>query len=181
MDGFNQEPDFCIDNNGVIHCVWVHVYNSNFSKIFYSISYDDGLTWTTSENISLNEGERLSKPHIVCDSENNLHLTYDYNVYNVGETHIFYKKYDGANWSEPFVVSENMPGSRANKLVIDNNDRIYCFWYRSINNGTTFYKYLENNTWSDYFIPYDNNDFMAFNNCAVDNNNNSSLDWNTWL
>ncbi|HDO06436.1 MAG TPA: T9SS type A sorting domain-containing protein, partial [Bacteroidetes bacterium] len=176
MGGFNQLPDYCFDDNGVIHCVWVHVYETNFSKIFYSKSYDDGLTWTTGEDISLNEEKRLSQPHIVCDSENNIHLTYDYDTGNYLETLVYYKKFNGTNWSESFVVSENMPESHANKLVIDNNDRIYCFWFRILyNNGTTFYRYMENGEWSDIFIPYDNNDYFPFLNCDVDSDNN--LHW----
>lgn len=175
ISGENQLPDFCIDKEGVIHCIWVHVYNTDFSKIYYSRSDDDGLSWTTAENISLNTDKRLSKPHIVCDSDNNLHITYDYDTFNYLETLVYYKKFDGISWSDPSVVSENMPESHANKLLIDNNNRVYCFWYRSNNNGTTYYRYLENDIWSDYFIPYNNNDYLGFVNCAIGNNNN--LHW----
>ena len=172
MGGFNQVPDFCFDNNGIIHCVWVHVYESNFSKIFYNRSYDDGLTWTTPEDISLNDEKRIGNPHILCDLDNNLHLTYDFDTGNYLETLIYYKKFDGISWSEPIVVSENMPASHANKLVIDNNDRIYCFWYRSINNGTTFYRYLENGNWSEIFCPYPGNFYLALVEIICDDFNN---------
>jgi len=176
MFGFNQVSDFCIDNNSVIHCVWSHVYETNYSKIYYSKSFDDGLTWTLAEDISLNEEKRLSQPHIVCDSENNIHLTYDFNVGNPYQTLVYYKMYNGTTWSEPFTVSENMPESHHNILIIDNNDRIYCKWHRSLyNNGTAFYRYFENGEWSEIFIPYDNNDFLAFISCVVDTNNN--LHW----
>jgi hypothetical protein len=127
------------------------------------------------QDISLNEEKRLANPHIVCDSENHLHLTYDYDVGNYLESFIHYKKFNGTNWGVPMIVSSGMPESHGNKLVVDNNDRIYCFWYRSINNGTTFYRFLENGFWSDFFIPYDNNDYFAFVNCAVDPDNN--LHW----
>lgn len=175
MSGLNQDPDFCIDNNGVIHCVWVFVYESNFSKIFYCRSFDDGLTWTTADDVSLNTEKRIHNPHIVCDSENNIYLTYDFDTGNYFETLIFYKKFDGITWSEPFVVSEDMPESHANKLVIDNNNRVYCVWFRILYNETTFYRYLENDVWSDIFIPYDNNDYFTFLNCSVDSSNN--LHW----
>jgi hypothetical protein len=176
MGGFNQLPDYCFDNNGVIHCVWVHIYETNYSKIFYCKSYDDGLTWTTPEDISLNIEKRVSDPHIVCDSQNNLHLTYDYDIGNYLQSLVYYKKFDGTSWSIPIVVSENMPESHENYLVIDNADRIYCFWFRILyNNGTTFYRYLENDVWSDIFIPYDNSDYFPFLNCAVDSQNN--LHW----
>ena len=176
MDGFNQLPDFCFDNNGVIHCVWAHVYESNFSKIFYCKSFDDGLTWTTAEDISLNTEKRIYNPHVVCDSENNIHLTYDYNVGNPYQTLVYYKINIGITWSEPFTISENMPESHNNKLIIDNYNRVYCFWHRSLyNNGTTFYRYYENGNWSEIFIPYDNNDYLGFVDAVIDTNNN--LHW----
>ncbi len=175
MEGFNQDSDFCYDNSGAIHCVWIHVYELNYSKVFYSKSCDDGITWSIAQNISFNNEKRISQPHIVCDSENNLHLTYDYDVGNYYESLVYYKKYNGTNWSEAVIVSESMPGSRANKLVIDHNDRIYCVWFLDINNGTALYRYLENSEWSSIFIPYDNNDYLAFVSCAIDTNNN--LHW----
>ncbi len=175
IEGFNLTPDFCIDNNGVIHCVWQHYYELNYSKIFYSKSIDDGLTWSSAEDISLNTEKRLFNPHIIYDSENNLHVTYDYDIGNSSETMIFYRKYNGINWSEAFIISENWPGSRANKLVIDHNNRLYCTWFLDYNNGTSFYRYLENNEWSDVIIPYDNSDYHAFVNCVVDSDNN--LHW----
>lgn len=176
MGGLNLTPDFCIDNNGVIHCVWQHFYETNFSKIFYNKSYNDGTSWTTAEDISLNNEKRLSQPHIVCDLENNLHITFDYNIGNPYQTLVYYKMYDGVFWSEPFTISENMPEAHNNKLIIDNYNRVYCFWHRSLyNNGTTFYRYYENGNWSEIFIPYDNNGYLGFANCAIDTNNN--LHW----
>lgn len=172
MGGFNRMPDLCFDNNGVIHCVWTHIYETNFSKIFYNRSYDDGLTWTIAEDISLNEEKRIANPHIVCDSVNNIHLTYDFNTGNYYETLVYYKKFDGTSWSEPIVVSKNMPGSYANKLLINNNEKIYCFWYRGINNGTTFYRYLENEIWSETFCPYPGNFYFALVEIMCDEFNN---------
>ena len=175
MEGFNYEPDITVDRNGNFHCVWVFVVEANYSKIYYSRSSDEGQTWSLPQDISSNEEKRLANPHIVCDSENHLHLTYDYDIGNYLESLVYYKKFNGTNWSVPMIVSSGMPESHGNKLVIDNNDRIYCFWYRSINNGTTFYRFLENGFWSDFFIPYDNNDYFAFVDYVVDPDNN--LHW----
>lgn len=175
MDGTDNQPDITVDHNGKYHCVWAHKIEENYWKIYYSKSLDGGLTWFTPEDISLNDEKWLSSPHIVADSENNLHVTYDFNVGNPYETLVYYKMFDGTNWSEPFVVSENMPESHANKLVIDNNDRVYCVWFRILYNETTFYRYLENDVWSDIFIPYDNNDYFTFLSCSIDSSNN--LHW----
>lgn len=65
-----------------------------------------------------------------------------------------------------------MPGSYANKLLINNNEKIYCFWYRGINNGTTFYRYLENNIWSETICPYPGNFYLGIAEIKCDDFNN---------
>ncbi|NPD86705.1 exo-alpha-sialidase, partial [Lentimicrobium sp. L6] len=100
--GWYLDPEFCIDHEGVIHCVWQNVYNTDYSQIFYSNSHDNGLTWSDAINISQNSEYRVSSPHIVCDSENNLHLSYDYNSNSVTAIQIYYQMYNGENWSDPF-------------------------------------------------------------------------------
>jgi hypothetical protein len=32
--GYNDDPDFCIDHDGTIHCVWTHRITDRFYKIF---------------------------------------------------------------------------------------------------------------------------------------------------
>jgi phosphatidate phosphatase PAH1 len=80
LDGTNRNPDFCIDNEGTLHCVWSYKIETNFYVIYYSKSNDYGLSWSTPENISQNTSLWMENPHIVSDSHNNLHLTYDYNT-----------------------------------------------------------------------------------------------------
>ncbi|NPD47835.1 sialidase family protein, partial [Lentimicrobium sp. S6] len=173
--GWYLDPEFCIDHEGVIHCVWQDVYEQFYSQIFYSNSHDNGLTWSDAINVSQNSEYRVSDPHIVCDSENNLHLSYDYNSSSVTSIQIYYQMYNGENWSDPFELTPDTLLSYHNKLLIDHNDRVYCFWYRWDNNGTSFYRYYESETWSDIIIPYDNNEFHAFMNSVVDSDNN--LHW----
>ncbi|NPD87074.1 exo-alpha-sialidase, partial [Lentimicrobium sp. L6] len=100
--GWYLDPEFCIDHEGVIHCVWQDVYEQFYSQIFYSNSHDNGLTWSDAINVSQNSEYRVSDPHIVCDSENNLHLSYDYNSSSVTSIQIYYQMYNGENWSDPF-------------------------------------------------------------------------------
>lgn len=94
MGGLNVSPNFCIDNNGNIHCVWEHTFNQNHSAIFYSWSNDNGNNWSVAENISQNDEKRAIRPHIVHDSQNNLHLTYDYDVISTSIVQIHYRKYN---------------------------------------------------------------------------------------
>ncbi|NPD48235.1 MULTISPECIES: T9SS type A sorting domain-containing protein [unclassified Lentimicrobium] len=171
LQGVNNNSDFCIDNLGIIHCVWSYKVESNYKHIYYSKSTDDGQTWSTPENVSQNTSLWMENPHIVADSENNLHLTYDYDVINPGGTLIVYRKYEDNMWSSYDTVSIAWTGARHNRLVIDHNDKLYCFWFHDFQNGTTFYRVLENGVWGEIQIPYNNNDSYYLERAVVDNTN----------
>ncbi len=170
MLGYNDNPDFCIDTSGIIHCVWSHEIATNYRKIYYSKSEDEGETWTEPEDVSLNTYLWMAEPHLAIDTENNLHLSYDYNAYYPDNMHVLFRKFNDTNWSEPDTITTGMPGSDHNKIVIDNNDRIYVFWYKP---EKIYYRYFENNTWSEIFCPYnDSNDLYFLAKVVSDNSNN---------
>jgi hypothetical protein len=69
--------------------------------------------------------------------------------------------YDGHQWGEPILVSEGMPGSDYNKVVVDNDDRVFVFW--AYGSQFMYYRYSDNFTWSDFYCPYcDSTDIFAF-------------------
>ncbi|MCD4697701.1 MAG: T9SS type A sorting domain-containing protein [Bacteroidales bacterium] len=152
MPGYDNQPDLCIDKTGTLHCVFTHKLESNWRKIYYSKSTDDGQTWTTPEDISLNNELSLMEPHIVSDTNNHLYVTYDYNTGNPALTMIYLKTFNGTQWSEPFIVSEGMYNSDYNDTYIDNNNRLYVFWLYE--NQLMYYKYFENGVWSEAVCPY---------------------------
>jgi len=78
-DGYNMSPDIIVDSDGIIHVVWSYKVDDNYWKIFYSYSNDDGSTWSVAYDLLQNTHLWMSQPHIACDSENNLFVTYDYN------------------------------------------------------------------------------------------------------
>ena len=170
LSGLDNQPDLCIDKNGNLHCVFTHKLDNNWRKIYYSKSTNDGATWTTPEDISLNPDTSLMNPHIVADTNNILYVTYDYNTMNPAALLIKLKYFDGNQWSEAFTVSEAMYGSEYNKLFMDHNSRIYVFWIFQTNK--TYYRYFENNTWSEIIYPYPGNFNLIFGSAVIDNNNN---------
>jgi hypothetical protein len=170
MPGLDNQPDLCIDKNGTLHCVFTHKLGQNWRKIYYSKSTNDGLSWTTPEDISLNPNTSLMNPHIIADTNNKLYVTYDYNTGNPAMTLIYLKTFDGNQWSDPFVVSEGMYNSDYNEIYIDNNNRLYVFW--GFQNHLTYYRYYENFVWSDTICPYPGNHLFGINPAVIDNNNN---------
>lgn len=169
MEGMDNQPDIAVDHNGNFHCVWMHNIEQNYSKVYYSKSIDGGFTWSIPADISLNSEKWVSDPHIVCDTGNNLHVTYDFDVGNYMETMIYYKTFDGINWGEPKIVSENMEGSYRSKITIDKNNRVYIFWYRAGLYGYTYYRYFDNGYWSDIICPF--NYYMVVIKPVADSNN----------
>ncbi len=163
--------DFTIDNNGIIHCVWNLKYNSNYGVIFYSYSEDDGNSWFEPISISQNVSNYCTSPYIIHDSQNNLYVGYDLNNYdpppNWGSWSCLAIK-DSSGWGQPFTISEGI----STRLAVDNNDRVYVFWFMGApHNGEFYYQYLEDEIWSGVFCPYDNDELTGINEIAVDENN----------
>lgn len=152
-------PDICIDNFGVLHSVWTEKINDNFYKIYYSKSQDRGTTWSQPEDVLQNTGLWMANPHIAADANNNLYLTFDYNSYYPENTYVHFCVNNGNGWSQPYTVSTDMPGSNHNRIVIDNNNRIYVFWFK---NNKIYYRYFENNNWGEIICPYNNDNELYF-------------------
>ena len=171
MNGINQNPDLFIDNSGILHCVWAHRIEVNYTVIYYSKSIDDGQTWSIPVNISQNDDKWLLNPNVVVDSENNIYISYDYNLENPIHSKILLKIFDGVNWGPADTISGNMLNCSKNKLVIDNNDRIYCFWNHAVTGGNYYYRLYENGDWSPIFHPYEGMN-ISFKKIVVDTENN---------
>lgn len=168
-EGYNEHPDFAVDKSGTIHCVWSHSVTVDFRKIYYSQSKDNGITWTSPVDLSGNTSLVMTQPHIVVDSMSNLHVVYDYNVYEYSKTKICYIKFNGLTWSQPVFLAEDMPGASHNRLVVDHNNRVYCFWFY----GRICYRILANEMWSNINQPYGGNlDVFFINSLVVDKQNN---------
>ncbi|MCD4730759.1 MAG: T9SS type A sorting domain-containing protein, partial [Bacteroidales bacterium] len=68
-------------------------------------------------------------------------------------------------------LTTGLSGVMHNRLVIDNNERLYCFWYTGLNlSGRTFYRYKDIGTseWSEVYNPYDS---VFFEKIVADINN----------
>jgi hypothetical protein len=154
----NQElssfPDIAIDNNGVIHVVYREKLESNWWKIMYTKSINDGNTWSTPFDLSQNDDLACHAPHIVAGSDGKLYVTYDYNIGNIAQGFIHMKIFDGTSWGQTINVSET-PYAQDNILIRDNNNRIYVFWYKKDGTDKFCYRTFYNNIWSEIKFPYE--------------------------
>ncbi len=168
---FNEGfPDMCIDNNGILHCVWKKQINENTRKVYYSYSIDNGDTWSFPQSVSQNNSKKIADVKIACDSQNNLHILYLYDTDDYYNTQVRYQKYNGQSWSPPLNIAPSYLGSIGTCLAVDNINRVYAFWQYG---SKFYYKYLENNTWSNTICPYyTSSNSIAINNIVIDNDNN---------
>ena len=151
LGGYSMHPDMMIDHNGVIHVVWSYKITSSHWLIMYAYSEDDGNTWSEPLDLLQNTELWMSQPHIACDSKNNLYVTYDYNTINPSMMLVYIIVFDGQQWNEPVLVSENMYGSSYNKMIMDNNNQLILGWYK---NGKFYYRFFENSIFSEIYCPY---------------------------
>jgi hypothetical protein len=170
LPGLDTEPDLCIDKNGTLHCVFTHKLGNNWRKIYYTKSSDNGITWVTPEDISLNNSLSMMNPKIVADTNNILYVTYDFNTGNPNQTLVYLKTYDNGQWSEAFIVSDEMFNSAHNVIALDRNNRLYVFWVYV--NQLPYYRYFENAVWSEIYCPYPGDHSWGVVDVAVDDNNN---------
>lgn len=149
MEGVDRQPEIAVDKNGTIHCVWSHdVSGTNFTKIFYSFSEDDGLTWSEPYDVSQNDDKRMESPRIVADSNNKLYLSYGHNTGNYYKDVIVMQTCEDGVWSDYDTISGGQMGVVRNFLEIDHQNRLYAFWYYG---ETTYYRYYENGIWSNLY------------------------------
>lgn len=67
--------DLAVDNAGNAFAAWQSTQNTNSDwNIYYTDSFDDGVTWPSSRNISETSGGSFTNPVISLDSEGNIYI-----------------------------------------------------------------------------------------------------------
>jgi len=172
-EGVNANPCLTIDKSGTIHCVWSHEIETDFHKLYYSKSEDDGLTWSMPMDIAQNDSLRLDEPQIIVDTNDFLYVSYSYDVVSIPSTMIYLQVFDGVSWGVPTVVSEGYLGSWGSRLVLDHENKLFCFWYHPSNGGTIYYRYYQDSVWSSINQPFPgSNDYFYLQMATVDDQNN---------
>ena len=169
MEGSDYAADFTVDNNGVIHCVWVNNPDYWNKWVYYSYSEDDGQTWSEAETVSEMDSVWRTDLHIVNDSKNNLYLSYIHNYRSVYESVVLMHKRENGYWSKGDTISGNYYGILRNQLAIDHNNRLYLLFSWGYE---TYMSYCDNGQWSDLVkITESSQDQIYINDAVVDNEN----------
>ncbi|MBN1618903.1 MAG: T9SS type A sorting domain-containing protein [Candidatus Delongbacteria bacterium] len=142
---FNQTASIIMDKEEVLHAFWAKADTipGDHGVMKYSYSSDFGENWSEPITITNNQTSRPILPQPVIDSENNIHL-----VYNFIEGQCWYLKQIDGIWSQEVQIVNYT--SSAVRCLINSDDKIYVFWV--IDGGQanlhTYYIYKENEVWS---------------------------------
>ncbi|MBN2789361.1 MAG: T9SS type A sorting domain-containing protein [Candidatus Delongbacteria bacterium] len=167
-------PEIIVDNNGHIHAFWSKSFQIEpgslnwYSQIEYSKSNDGGNTWSEIENLTSDyNSKRICEIKAVCDSNNNIHLTYG-RAYNPPIDDIYYMVYNGKEWTIPEIIVNSMYDMYL-KMEISNSDIVYLVW-NSGYYGALKYIDLKNDNpnWSDIFFLSEDDYYIK--NISIDQN-----------
>ncbi len=119
--GHSERQEMVIDGNDNIY-----VFYSNFDGIFWR-KYD-GQNWSDIDTIDLipDWGTVTFQSKAVVDRKNNVHLIYK-NFGPVPTTYaLYYRKYNGSDWSDEEMISDikyNSSGPRQYSITVDSRDQ----------------------------------------------------------
>ena len=154
--GNHRSPDVFIDEDGIIHTVWVDFRDD--SHVYYSRSEDGGESFGSNIKVSSQagvRGERQQGP-VVYARDGHIYVTWnntegDVNIY------ISHSDDDGQSWSERLQVNQDEPENQFfQDMAVDSEGRVFVTWMefphglrkpgyivaRSENNAESFDNYI---------------------------------------
>ena len=124
IDEFKENILECIFPPPIIYVVWEDTTPDNLD-IFFSVSTDNGQTFTTPDNISDNTG--FSNDLQIAIKNNNVYLVWD--NFTPGNSDIFFSVStdNGQTFTTPDNISDNA-GDSANPQIAIKNNNVYLVW-----------------------------------------------------
>lgn len=172
------------DSQGWIHAVWGYSWGIPFadsSEIFYSYSADNGVSWSSMENISQTGNTVSGEPTLCIDSKDNLHCVWK--QYEGSGYDNYYSKYDGTSWSIPKNITNQHQGSNtANypSLAVDSQDNLHLVWDKELpgwGNWSICYSSCSDTVWSAPIAISDSLGDDAYPALAIDYNDVVHVVW----
>lgn len=128
-------PQFAIDASGNVYVVWDTFVGSQLD-VFFSVSKDNGQTFSTEQNLSNNAGNS-STPQLALDSSGNINIVWDDNT--PGNEDIFFtRSTDQGTTFSPIKNVSSDPGASTNPLVgVDAKGNIFVVWQDTLSATST--------------------------------------------
>jgi len=168
----NSYPGLAIDTNNIYHVVWTHMVSPVYWILLHSQSNNEGSSWSVADTVLNIPDSWLFETHLVCNKNNELIVTFDSISWGGTYTQVYAIIYNGISWSAPIKLSSNN-NAKANKPIVDNEGRVYCFWHEIYNgNGKFMYRIYEDCLWGETIVPYTDSNVYVLENLHVDRDNN---------
>ena len=143
-----NQADMIIDNNGVLHIVWVERFeNTTNSILVYTKSTNQGQDWTEPVEVIFGLGYLIYNPVLALYSDNTVLLSYFSLKAEVEQSRIFLKKLEGDTWSDSIAVNGSHDYTYqfyTHSLAIDSNDKAYILWPNANLSNTLIVTYFDN-------------------------------------
>ena len=136
-EGMSWNPAVAVDSLDNLHVAWADMTPGNF-EIYYKMSTDGGVTWSTSKNLSLTSGNSCS-PAIAVDSSNRIHVAWS--DATPGNMEIYYRKSTdkGNTWAASQRLSWTAEASAQPGIAVDASGRIHVAWSDSTPGDSEIY------------------------------------------
>lgn len=171
---YSYNPRIAMDSQGYPHVVWNHRSIFPDADIYYTTLTDSG--WLEPVNLTAETGTAY-RPVIGIDSQDNIHVIWS--NYNAGQTDIFYRKFNGIEWS-PIDTAIITPYYSANiDMQIDSQDNIHIVWRDNAYTAEDiFYSKYDGESWSS---PQNISQISAltsdYPSLAIDTSDNPHVVW----
>ncbi|MGD9707040.1 MAG: T9SS type A sorting domain-containing protein [Candidatus Delongbacteria bacterium] len=147
-DSTFSRPAITADSNGILYAFWIKGIQIGsdlrwYSQIEYRKSYNDGISWSTTENLTPDyTTERIYDIQALCDSLNNIHLIYVQTVTGSEYSRILHKRFYNDSWQDPVEVYRYY--TSVLRTGIDNRNRIYATWFLGpADTGTAYFSFCD--------------------------------------
>jgi len=155
--GLSINPDMAIDSNYNVYLIWQDDFLGN-PEIFLKSSTNAGITWGAIRRITYNYGT-TEAPAIAVDTQDNIHIGWNYSV--LGNNEIYYKRSTnyGAAWTAFSRITYNGGSSQGLDIAADSKGDVHLTWQdnspgnfevlfrKSLDNGSTWGT-LDRFTWN---------------------------------
>ncbi len=125
--GSQSRPTIIQDKNGLLYVFMYSKQNLNNSQIWYSISLNEGGSWSEWKNIS-NSSQDNRHLSVTLDSKNRLHLTWREFSLSNRKTQVRYAKFDGKDWSKSEIVSESATFQFFPQIGVSIDNSLFITW-----------------------------------------------------
>lgn len=169
--GWCISPTICNDSNGNLYVAYYHYNLRESSRLYFN--WFNGDSWQGVDTLYQDQNHDVYYPKLVCDFENNLHMSVNISYGEYGR--IYYMNKEGSKWSDLIQISVDSLGNTwDHDIVVDNSGKVYIFFHAN----DIYYRTYDDSVLSDPInVTYlDLNDYTAFNpKIAIDPENNLYL------